>query len=143
MTAQESRKTVRRDLTTGVYIADMLAGTLGLTNTGTFVFKWSEDWFESKMFSPLCGVPSSSRETMTGPMIDRSFDRFYLPTSKINLQRMLQRNGLDARDLSNYNRRQLLFIKPYREFGIAFGAPCSHFEHHISTESRATAEVTS
>lgn len=57
----------------------------------------------------------------------------YLPTNERNQQSMLDLVGLDPEDLSRYNVRNILFAKPYREYGIAFGLPCSAFASSLGT----------
>jgi hypothetical protein len=121
------------DITCRLYISDSWIGTLSLHTDGGLSYEWSTEWFTSSLVNPFSGIPGDTHGRIAGPRIDWIFDNFYLPRSPGNLRRSLRAVGLDENDHSDHNRRLLLFIVPYREYGISFGAPGSHFDGCVSS----------
>lgn len=122
------------ELSIPIFLEDDWIGTLFLGADDELSYEWSELWFTLKTRNPLSGVPTTSRERIFGSKVNWVFDNFYLPTSDWNLkQALLLYPFLDATDLSARNRRLLLFVTPYRKYGISLGAPCSHFDHCLGT----------
>lgn len=121
------------ELRTEIYIEDCCIGYLYLSKQGDFSYEWSDAWFADLEFAaPFAGIPTAQRGRITGQRVNWIFDTLYLPKTTGNIRRALLVCGLDADDHSLLNIRRILFAKPYREYSIAFGAPCSHFSGPVS-----------
>lgn len=121
------------ELQTEIYIDDYCVGYLFLDTAGDFSYQWADAWHEELEFAnPLSGLPRDQRERITGQKVNWIFDTLYLPKTIGNIRRALRVCELDEDDLSSRNVRRILFAKPYREYSVAFGAPCSHFTSPVS-----------
>ncbi len=121
------------EVSTRVFASDDWIGTLYLDCDGEFSFEWTERWFDLDIINPLSGIPSDVRERIRGTKVDWFFDSNFLPKTAGNIRRSLHIADLDENDLSKRNRRLLLFLMPYREYGIALGEPCSRFVAEVGT----------
>jgi len=126
------------ELRTEVYIKDDCVGYLYLSEeTGKLSFAWSERWFSVLGYdSPFPGIPALQRGRITLWKVTWVFDSLYLPKTTGNIRRSLVACGLDENDFSAFNVRKILFVRPYREYDVAFGAPCSAFCSSVSVQLR-------
>lgn len=121
------------ELRTEIYIEDYRIGYLYFSEEGDFSYQWSDAWFAELNFAtPFAGIPTDQRGRIKGQRVNWIFDTLYLPKTTGNIRRALLVCGLDANDHSLRNVRRILFAKPYREYSIAFGAPCSYFSGPVS-----------
>lgn len=121
------------ELQTKIYIEDYCVGYLFLDADGDFSYQWSDIWLdELELGNPFSGLSPDEPGRITGQKVNWIFDTLYLPKTTGNIRRALRVCELDEDDHSIRNVRRILFAKPYREYSVAFGAPCSYFTSPVS-----------